>query len=98
MKKLSFDEFVKMPEGTIFYPFKNGEHFAAELHRKGANITYYEDTVMNFFEEYLFPRLDELDDSELRYASARWSLYDYDMEFIVLEHTDLDGLIQALGG
>jgi hypothetical protein len=97
MKKLSFEEFVKMPEGTIFYPYKDGEYFAAELHRKGQNC-FYENEVTDFFQEYLFPRSDELDDSKISYASARWALYDYEMEFIVLEHGDIDGLIQALGG
>ena len=96
MKILNYEEFVKMPPGTIYSEYEpchtNG------LFRKGDSIQYDDGFIGDFWLEPVIAGCMNGDPPSMQGMIERWATYDYDEMFTVYEEDDLDYMKQLLFG
>ena len=97
MKIISFDEFCKHPEGTIFSYYE--PMVFRGLFKKGKSIEKYNGTFIDYFETSLTP--EESEDGIEIGVTTRWGMYDFSQFYAVYEEKDLNilkGLIDGGAG
>ncbi len=90
MKKLSLSEFLKEPDGVMFYMFRECEIKFWSIHRK---VETLDDG--NFLFSSIVP--DQYDyPTKINDEIYGWGLHEDDTEFIVMEQQDITNLISLL--
>ncbi len=96
MRKVSFQDFLLMPSGTIYSVYE--PNFEEGLYRKGKTITGFKGEPIDFMCTSLLPWCNNDDTIELGVVS-RDGLYGYGgRAFIVYEPDDTKRLITLLQG
>ena len=94
MKIVSFDEFLKMPQGTVFSYYEPTT--CRDLVIKGESI-YDGEEPIDYFETYLMPYYCSAKDQMEVGIKTRWGEYWYDQMYAVYEEADLAILRKLLG-
>ena len=95
MKIVSFEEFVELPEGTIFSYYEPA--FCAGLYRKGETI-YNAAKAIDYFEESLVPNCWTGAPPTVGDGEGRWGAYELDQEYALYEPEDVATLIALIQG
>lgn len=91
MRFLSFSEFCKEPDGTIF-----SECGSDDLYRRGEVISY-DGGPKDFFMASLLAEEQLPGETPcIDMAKFRWGLFDYDREFLVYDSEDISTIVRAL--
>lgn len=97
MKIVTFDEFVKLPKGTVYCEWEPA--VASGLFVKDESITFDGDAPRDFFTQPLLPRHDGDPDVVIfPDYGERWGMYEFDQLFAVYEANDVARLIDLLQG
>ncbi len=96
MKLVNWDEFVKLPNGTMFQYKGEGNNniyirhdvIEADLHSSGV-IDFYKQPI-GFIEDIIDETFD------LEWGIVRDGLFEYDRQFIVYEREDVKTLIKQI--
>ena len=91
MKIVSFQEFCKLPDNTIFHPLDEYDN-VGELSIRG-EVIYSDGEPVDYAEAVLTPRKLR-DNIESPTGWGRWALFDYDIKYLVY----LDADRQQLAG
>lgn len=99
MKVCTFDEFVKLPDGTLFSYWTPA--IADGLYVKGDNYEGRSGKINDFLELSLLPGPDiEVTRPDVPLLDpdgwGRWGIYEFDQLFAVYESADLDVLANAV--
>jgi len=102
MKIMGFDEFVKMPSGTIFSYLiddRNGRRLDGLCRKDDTIFDAEEGWARDFFEIELVPSF-EFGQSipNLDGVPSRWGALDYDQRFVVYEEADVKKLRSLIPG
>jgi len=94
MKIVGFEEFCKLPNGTVFMEFQNAgriqDGYSFQLMVRG-DVSYDEGKPIDFLEAPLLPQIED-GNVVTPWGFCRWALYEYDNKFLVLEKEDCDRL------
>jgi hypothetical protein len=88
MKVIDFDEFIQLPEGTIFSYFEKGN--CSGFFLKGESLAHRGD-LNDYCETSLVPDCWNGDPPTLG-DSSRWGCFDYDQMYAIYEEEDIQWL------
>lgn len=96
MKILSFEEFCKEPDGTVFSCADVLDYGSGQLYRRGEVISY-DGGPKDFFVASLFAEQQAPGAAfVVDLTESRWGLFDYDQEFAVYENEDISTIIRGM--
>lgn len=95
MKIVKFNEFVKMPAGTIFSYYE--PHVTRGLYRKGESIAY-DGELSDFYEAPVMAESWNLCEPVVDDTECRWGMFDYDEMYAIYEEEDIVKMIEMLTG
>jgi hypothetical protein len=95
-KIVGWDEFTKMPPGTVFWEYEPEIYYNPAVLCK---FIEHDGEIRDFSSISLAPwRCLPEDDIEVCGAWGRWGLYNYDQEFCVLDASDINEMISTMNG
>ena len=94
MKILNFEEFIKMPEGTIFSEYE--PCIVGGLWRKGENLPEHDGIISDFWKTPILAECCNGNHPEVTDCQERWATYDYDEQFAVYEDEDLNAMRELI--
>jgi len=94
MKIVGFDEFCRLPVGTVFSYWK--PCIVAGLYRRGEVISR-DGGPQDFFEASLIACSYNGDAPAVDLIESRWGMFDYDQQFLVYEAAEIEVIAEGLG-
>lgn len=94
MKIVSFDEFVKLPVGTIYSDYE--PYAVMGLFRRLDIIRDDDDRPIDYFYSPLLAQSDNCEEPTIDHTPFRWGTFDYDAQFVVYEEADRKQLAEVL--
>lgn len=94
MKILKFDEFIKLPKGTIYSYYE--PCLCVGLYRKGDSIKHPDGIFRDYFEASVVPFCEQGDDPVVDGIEGRWALFEYDQLYAVFDADDIMEAVSML--